>query len=90
MTHEDFFWDWSPEHPVRWSDGIGADQYLTVQHAAKRLARYGVLDARERLEAGETITTVVADYVLLKWARDEGLPTWDVGPAWEVTLVVVK
>lgn len=65
MTHEDFFWDWSPEHPVRWSDGIGADQYLSLEYACERLRRFLITDARERLEAGETITTVVADYVLL-------------------------
>ena len=66
MTTEHFAWEWDPTHPVRWSDGIGCDQSLSIADAEKRLARYGVPDARQRLLAGETLTTVVADYVLVE------------------------
>ena len=63
MTFETFSWDWAPERPVRWDAGEGASvRYLSLDDAAARLTRYGVAGARERLEAGETISTFMADY----------------------------
>jgi hypothetical protein len=81
MTDRTYHDAWAPEHPVRVrpTQHSGVGRFLTVEVAVSRIHGYearGAVpqpgDVRQRLAAGEVITTHVSEYELLAEApRDD-------------------